>query len=281
MSRSLLMGFAIAVAFATTLSGASTVTLTGGCPAYVINASRSYITFNITNTGNGTATSLWMSVSFPGIDSVNATAAIQEIGPGAHYSKQFHLSRLPEQGSYVVNINANYMQAGNGYATVFPCMIYIGNIVGSPMLETASIKGNRFTVNITNTAPQSIEANVTAVVPPGFSVQNATKTVTVDSGRSAALHFDIASPAYNDASFPIIGELSYEYNGVHYAWMASAALVFGSTGAVGGGNGGSGMGLAGWIVGVVVVVIVVLIMVSIFQKRSGLKSKKENEEGAK
>jgi hypothetical protein len=265
--RNLLMGFAIVIALAVPLSGASTVTLTGGCPLYVINASHRYITFNIANTGDGTASDLLISASFPGIDARNSTAVIPNVGPDSNYSENFRLSSLVGRGSYAVNINATYVQSGSNYATVFPCIIYIGSLAGGPLQESVSIKGSTMTVNITNIAPQQIKAQVDAVVPPSFSVKNSTKPITVGADGRAELSFDIISPAYTDASFPVIGELSYEYNGTHYAQMGSAALVFGSVG--GPSAKGGGIGLMGLILAAVVIAILVLIIASLVLRHRG------------
>ncbi len=258
--KNLLMAFAILAAVAAPLSAASTVTLTGSCPLHLINSSRSYITFNVTNTGDGTASDLIISANFTGIDPQNATAVIPDVGPNSSYSKVFHLSSLVGQGSYAVNMKATYVQSGSNYATVFPCIIYIGSLAGGLLIEQVSVKGNRMSVNITNTAPQAIEAQVTAVVPPTFTVQNPDKAVTVEANGHTALYFTIAAPSYTDASFPIIGELSYEYNGTHYAQMASTALVFGAGGST---RGVGGLGPIGWALAAIIVVILVLIIASL------------------
>jgi hypothetical protein len=270
--KSILAAFAIVIALVVPLSAASTVTLTGGCPLYVINSSRSYITFNLTNSGNGTASDLLISANFAGISARNATQVIPNVEPQSSYSKQFYLNKLVGQGSYAVNINATYVQSGSNYATVFPCIIYIGSLAGGPLEESVSISGNKMLVNITNTAPQSIEAQIDAVVPPSFSVKNATKAVTIGADGHSSVYFNIVSPTYTQASFPVIGELSYEYNGTHYAQMGSAALIFGSGGVA---KSSGGIGLIGWILIVVVIIILVLIVVSVLVRRG--KGRKENQ----
>ncbi len=275
MYKNVLMGLAIVIAMVVPLSGAATVvTLTGGCPLYVINSTHSYITFNVTNNGNGTASDLQVYATFPGINTGNATypgitagnavAIIPNVEPGMTYSREFYLSKLVGRGSFAVNINATYAQAGSNYATVFPCIVYIGSLVGGPLQESVSISGNKMSVNVTNSAPQSLKAQVYAVVPPSFSVKNATMPITVVANGRAGLSFDIVSPTYTDASFPVIGELSYEYNGTHYAQMASAALVFGHGGSA---KVAGGMGLVGWILVVIIVVILVWIIASLLLKR--------------
>jgi hypothetical protein len=266
--KNLLAAFAIFIAFAIPLSNASTVTLTGGCPLYVINSSRSYITFNIDNTGNGTASDLWMSANFSGIDPQNAVAHIQEMGPNSSNTVQFYLSRFAGQGGYAVNINATYSQSGSTYTTVFPCIIYIGEQTSGLLNEVVSVKGKVMTVGITNIAPEAIEAQVDAVVSPAFSVKNGTRAVTVRADGHTELYFNITTPSYNDATYPVIGELSYEYNGTHYAQMGSAPLVFGSGGIqTANTGGGGGIGLTVWILAAVVAVIVILIAASLLMRR--------------
>lgn len=275
--KNILAAFAILIAFIVPLSAASTVTLTGGCPLYLINSSRSYITFNITNTGNGTASDLLVSAVFPGIDAHNQTQVIPTVAPNTNYARYFHLDKLIGQGSYAVNINATYVQSGSNYATVFPCIIYIGSLSGGPLLETVTVKGDRMNVSITNTAPQTIEAQVTAVVPPSFSVKNATKAVTITPDGRASVTFDVVTPNYNDASFPLIGELSYEANSTHYAQMASAALVFGSPVTTTSG----GIGFVTLILIIIIVVILVLIAVSFYLRMNAHKRHEHHEKKAK
>jgi hypothetical protein len=265
MQRGMAIWSLVSVALLVAISTASTVTLSGGCPLYVINQSRSYITFNVTNSGDGTASDMRISATFPGISAANSTIVIPSIGPNSSYSERFHLSNLVGFGSYAVNINATYVQSGSNYATVFPCIIYIGTLTGGPLFESVSVKGDRMSVNITNTEPQSFEAQVTAVVPPSFTVVNSTKAITVGADGHAGLYFDLVSPKYTDATFPVIGELSYEYNGTHYAQMASAALVFGSGASPS--NSGGGFGIVGLILAVIIVAIVALIVVSLIVGR--------------
>jgi hypothetical protein len=283
--KNIVAAFAIVIAFILPLSAASTVTLTGGCPLYLINSSRSYITFNITNTGNGTASDLQLNAVFPGIDAHNTTQIIPTVAPDTNYYKDFYLDKLIGEGSYAVNINATYVQSGSNYATVFPCIIYIGSLSGGPLLESVSVTGHIMNVTIRNTAAQSIEAQVTAVVPPSFSVKNATKAVTIAPDGKASVTFDVVTPNYNDASFPLIGELSYEANSTHYAQMASAALVFGSPVTT---TGGGGIGLVTLVLIIIIVVILVLIAVSFYLRMNAHKGhehhrqhheKKAEEEG--
>ncbi len=261
MNAKTLVVAAIAISLLVQISmSSSVVTLTGGCPLYVINSSRSYITFNVTNTGNGTASDLLISASFPGITTINATQVIPTVAPGVKYSKEFPLTHLIGQGSYAVNINATYVQGGSNYATVFPCIIYIGSLSGGPLIERVSVTGNRMYVNVTNTAPQSIEAQVTAVVPPEFTVKNSTKALTIAADGKASTYFDIITPSFSDASFPVIGELSYEYNNNHYAQMANGALTFGAQVAT---TSGGGLGPVLWALVIIVIIVLVLIVISL------------------
>jgi hypothetical protein len=274
--KNLFIALAVAVALIAPLAAASTVTLTGGCPTYTINSIRNYILFNVTNSGDGAASDLSMSVNFPGINSSSSTQTIQNVAPNSSYSRRFYLSSIPGQGSYAVNVNATYAQAGSSYATVFPCIVYVGSLAGGPLVETASVSGNRLYINVTNTASQEISANVTAVVPAAFKVSNPTKAIQVAPNGKAGIYFDVVAPSYTDASFPLIGELSYEYGSSHYAQMASAALVFSSGGAAGSGG---GIGLVGWGLVVIVIIILALIAVSIFVRVKGKGGKSQGSEG--
>ena len=256
------------IVFASILAAAplaSTVTLTGGCPAYPIGANSSYITFNVTNTGDGTAANLTISTGFPGVDSRNSTAIAPEVGPAAGYSHRFFLSSLPGQGSYALNINATYLQDGTRYSTVFPCIVYVGAIVQGPLVEAVSVSGGVMLVNITNSADQSVDAQLSVVVPPGFKASDPQRAAMVSAGGSSLLRFQISSPSYTGASFPVTGELSYSYNGIHYAQVASAAIAFGS-GATGG-----GIGLSGWVFIAMIVIILVLIAASLVLNRRGAR----------
>lgn len=263
--KNILAAIAVAIAILVPISGASVVTLTGGCPLNIVNSTNNYITFNLTNTGNGTASDFLVGANFTGISSANQTQVIPQLEPGASYSKRFYLSPQAVKalyGSYAINLNATYVQAGSNYATVFPCIIYIGSQVGGPLLESVSVSGDRLYVNVTNTGPQKIEAQVSAVIPPVFSVQAKTKAVTVAPDGKAGTVFNITTPNYNDASFPVIGELSYEYNGTHYAQMGSAAIVFGS----GGSTSGGGLSITMWALLGIIIVILILIVVSLLKR---------------
>ncbi len=267
-NKNVYIAFAVAVALVLQLSSASTVTLTGGCPSYIINSSNSYIAFNVTNTGNGAASDLTMSISFQGLSAANSTQVIALVSPNSSYTRKFPLSNVIGLGSYAVNVNATYVQSGSTYGTVFPCIVHIGSLAGGPLVAVASVKGNRLYLNVTNNAQQEIQANVVAVVPPGFKVANSTEVVNVPSNGKADVYFDVASPSYTDASFPLTGELSYEYQGYHYAQIASAAIVFGSSG-TGGGSGILGIGIVGLALIAIVVVILALIVLSVIFRRKG------------
>src|ERR1700733_1000124 len=101
--------FILPILLLLSIAGASTVTLTGSCYATIINQTNNYIQFNITNSGNGTATNLIIEPVVSGASLVNSTPiTIPLVAPNGAYPQKIYLDNFTIPGSYVEQFIVKY-----------------------------------------------------------------------------------------------------------------------------------------------------------------------------
>ena len=256
---------AVSISVIALLAGASTVTLTGSCYSNVINQSNNYITFNLANSGNGTATNLLIEPIIEGAAAENSTILIPLVAPGGRYSERVYLSNFTMPGSYAERFIARYSQGGTTFTTLFPCIAYIGRNAQSLIGITGlSARGGTLDVNMSNIADYPIIANISIFAPPSFSFTNGTRSVTISRYSVSNASFTFSSPKYSNAEFPVAVAISYSSNGVHYSTLAITSISYGS-GGLASAQGGSWILLAA--IGFVVAAVLALIVASVFINR--------------
>jgi hypothetical protein len=245
------------------LSAASTVTLTGTCSASIINQSSNYLTFNISNSGDGAATSLLLAPQIGGATTSNLTATIPLVSPGSNYTTKFYLSNFTEPGSYADYLMASYSQGASTFVTVFPCLVNLMEKTQS-LLQITDINrtGSRLNVTVVNIAEYPIDTNVIIKASPAFKVQPAQVPLHMDPNSQSTAVFNISVPDYTGAQFPVVAAVSYSNSGVHYATLKFTVVNFAA-------QSNSSLGVPVVTIGIVAVIIIllVLILISFLKKR--------------
>jgi hypothetical protein len=260
------------------MAAASTVTLTGTCYSTIINKTNNYITFNITNSGNGTATNFLIVPEIDGASTPNTTISIPLVAPGGAYSERIYLSNFTIPGSYVERFVARYSQGSSTFTTLFPCLVQIGQNAHSILYITNITRGKRgdnISVNISNIADYPIAAQVSVYAPPDFTVVNPTKNVTMQYGLTSTPFAISTQTQYTNFEFPITVAASYVSGNVHYATERTISI-----GASAGTSSAFTANLLLFGIVVLVVVIVALIVLSVILKKGkgGAEHHHETEE---
>lgn len=251
------------------LSAASTVTLTGSCYQKIINRTSNYMVFNLTNSGNGTATNFLIFPVTDGANALNTTISIPLVAPGGAYSERIYLSNFTIPGSYVERLVARYSQGASTFSTLFPCLVQINQNTQSLLAVTNITKSKNsgnLSVSISNIANYPITAQVSVYAPPDFTVANPTRNITLRQYSSTNASFAISTPQYTNSEFPIAVAVSYISGNVHYATLADTTISFGA--------GSTASPLTGnlliyGIVALIAVIIVLIALSVILKKRKG------------
>lgn len=228
-----LLIFLISMLLLLGIVGASTVTLTGTCYSQVLNQTNNYIQFNITNSGNGTATDMLIEPVLTGASPANATNATIEIplvAPGGNYPTRFFVDNFSNvSGSYVERFIVRYAQGSSTFTTLFPCLISIGRSAHSLLAVTTVGKlNNNVYVNVSSIATFPIDAEVDVYAPSEFSVAQPTRNITIEQQSDYNVTFPISTPAFTNSEFPIAVAVSYVSDNVHYSTLAITTVDFGA-----------------------------------------------------
>ncbi|MDE1871064.1 MAG: hypothetical protein KGI06_02380 [Candidatus Micrarchaeota archaeon] len=211
------------------IAGASTVTLTGTCYSNLVNNTNNFIQFNLTNSGNGTATNLAIVPLIQGASTNNTAVTIPIVAPGTSYPEKIYLYNFTTPGTYVERFLVRYSQGTSTFETIFPCLTDF--VVGTQSMLTVSNLGETsngsIVVNITNAAAYPIDSQVTLYAPPAFNVTMPIKNATIDSHGVATVSFDVTPPSYTNAKFPVAVGVAYMRSGIHYSTLAVTTITFG------------------------------------------------------
>jgi hypothetical protein len=220
----------LALALVVGLAGASTVTLTGTCYSGVVDQPNNYILFNLTNSGNGTATNLVITPLIDGAAPNNTTITLPFVAPGSTYSEHIYVWNFTTAGSYVERFLVRYNQGTNVFTTVFPCLAdFLQGAQSMLAITRLGESGNNAQINISNIANYSINSQITVYAPPSFVVVPPSKNVTINGNGRATASFVINPPAFTNAEFPVAIGVSYIKDGVHYATLAITTITFAGT----------------------------------------------------
>lgn len=226
----------LAVASHVAAQGSITVTLTGTCSGATVNQTYDYINFSLSNSGTGPASSVTLVPDFTGATPTNSTVTVSLIAPGNTSITRFYLGNLSNStlpGSYVEYITAEYSQGSSGFATVFSCMVDILRQTQS-LVQILNISRTKTGENVTvlNLADYPVSANITLYASPAFQVEPKAGFVsTVAPESQETLQFNVTTPSYENASFPLIAAVSYANGGYHYAASRATIIAFASPGA--------------------------------------------------
>ena len=258
-----LLIIAIAV-LAVGMAGASTVTLTGSCRSGIINATNNSMQFNISNSGNGTASEMLIEPEISGAQLAgNSTILIPFVEPGISYPQRILFSNLTMPGSYVERFVVRYSQGASTFTTVFPCLVNINRRAVSLLAITGITRtGDRLVMNISNMADYPITAEVSAYAPQDFVLSRPVQNMTVNGYSLSNATFAFVPPSITDAVFPISVVVSYSRNGTHYSTLAITTIAFGSKS-----SGGSGLSYIILASIAVVAVLAALIVLSVIRGR--------------
>ena len=248
------------------IAGASTVTLTGTCRSNFINQTHNYITFNLTNSGNGSATDMVIEPVIQGASALNSTISIPLVAPGTAYDERIYLQNFTMPGSYVEKFVARYSQGSSTFITLFPCPITIGQSAPSLVgILGFNYNNNNLQVNLSNMADYPINAQVSVYASPSFTIFNSTQNLTLKKYTLANVSFGVATPKYTDAEFPVAVVVSYVRNNLHYSALGVYTITFGS---------GHGLlysilegNLLLFAIAGLIIIIVILIVISILKKK--------------
>lgn len=204
-----------------------TITLTGSCNASLINSSNNSFTFNIGNSGNGSATNMALIPLLNGASTRNTSVTIPTVSPNATYSVRFYLDNFTLPGSYAEYIYASYYQGSTSFTTLFPCELSIGKRVSSDIVVLSmNYSHGALDLVLFNAGHMRTDANVSIKAPLSFSVTPSHKNVILDPQSPSSVEFNITHPNYTGASFPLAASASYVYNGTHYASSAITVVSF-------------------------------------------------------
>lgn len=241
---------------------ADTVTLSGSCQSQIINQSASYLLFNLSNSGNGTATNLMLIPEIEGATTPNSIINIPLIGPSSSYTTRFYLDNFTMPGGYVEYITVKYSQGSTDFLTIFPCIAQLSNNTQS-LLDILNISrtGSRINVTVYNLANYPIYANVTVRAPPLFNVSpKSGQYVSISSKSKSDIFFNLSTPSYTSARFPIVAAVSYVNDSVHHASMNVYTINFAAS------THSSGI-LTTIIIIAVILILLILIILSILMRR--------------
>jgi len=258
------------------LAFSSTVTLTGTCYSKLVNSTDNYMTLNITNSGNGTATNLLIEPSLQGA-TTNTSILLPIVAPSSTYLEKIYFQNFTKPGSYVENFVTRYSQGSSTFITFFPCLVNINQNAPSAIgITSLALKNKLIRVNISNIADYPITAQISVYTPPSFTVLNSTKNITVNKDSNSNVSFSISTPQYTNAQFPIAVAVSYVNSNVHYSSLAVSSISFG------GGTGSISSILEGngilFVILAIIIIIIVLIIFSILKNRKD-EHNKGNQEG--
>ena len=262
--------YLIAVAaalFSPAIAFSSTVTLSGTCGQAVISAPNGYLAFNLSNTGNGTASDLLVQPSGAGLRQ-NASV-INTIPPDSRDSITFPVNSVNEPGSYAVNLGVTYDQQGTTFSTVFPCIVNIGTASASAVFEHVNYSNRTVFAKLMSESNSTLNLTATAVLPSGFYTPGSQRHMLLAPYGSANLSFNLTLPSHESATLPAAVELAYSLGGVHYAYLSTVLISLSGPTASGHGH---GIGFVNAVFAIVIAVLSCLIVASIIVRRRGVRN---------
>jgi hypothetical protein len=155
----------------------------------------------------------------------NATV-INEVLPGSSESIGFPVNSVSVPGSYAVNFEVTYDQQGSKFSTLFPCIVNIGTASESLVSDNVSYGSRVLRAKLMSGSNSTINVTATAVLPNGFYTSEPQRNLSIAPYGEKNLSFNVTLPDYGSATLPAAVELSYVYDGLHYAYFSTTSIVF-------------------------------------------------------
>jgi hypothetical protein len=125
---------------------------------------------------------------------------------------------------------------------------------------------------MTSISPNTTRVRLQLIAPPGFSVNNASREVSLRPYSLSKQSFNMTPPNYTGATLPIIAEISYIDAGTHYASYSVALITLGLQ------NGKqTGFGLLTYAFIAIIAILIVLIVASLIKSSRRKKNKEVPE----
>jgi hypothetical protein len=216
---------AIMAAIFATILGLSTTTnaasMTGGCFHTLVNGTTDYMTFELSNVGNGIATNLIVTSELSGASTFNPVQNISSINSDKSAALNFFLYNFSLPGSYAEGFVVQYTQSGVTQFAVFPCILNVSQqTIIEVYLAGTSFSNGEFTATMFNIGEMPINANVSVLAPPGFQVSPKIHRINIQPGLSEDANFNVLFPQNAllvNGSYPLAIMFSYVRSNIHYA----------------------------------------------------------------
>ncbi len=194
----------VSVAALSAISSAYTVTLTGSSSLGAITNAHSYMTFNLSNSGDGPAQQVAISPIISGATTNQSEIYIPSLNANTSNVSKIYLQNLSSNGTYIESFVVVYNQGSSTFVTLYPCEQYINKFTQSSLLiANMTQKGGKVEASMLNYGPYAIDANVSFLTSPLYALQNATRneTVSIAPGGIATVSFGY-KPIVGNYSFP-------------------------------------------------------------------------------
>ncbi len=245
---------------------ADTITLTGTCSQSIVNATNNHITFNLSNSGNGTATNILLLPRVSGGITANTSMHANILAPDSAIGFDIYMHNLSYPGSYAQNFLVEYGQGSSAFIALFPCIVpIISNAQGAVVVGSVSNpSGSLYNATIENPS-FPVNAVVQVAVPPELSAKPQSFNLTLGQSSVSQISYNVTPIVSEVGTFTSAIEVSYIYEGMHYASMRAFGVSIGSHAAAGTGN------FTLIAIGAVIICIIILLILSVI--RGGGKAK--------
>ncbi|MCL5430029.1 MAG: hypothetical protein M1504_00960 [Candidatus Marsarchaeota archaeon] len=258
--------------FGTAYSG--TVTLTGTCHSTL---SSNYVNFTISNSGNDSATDMYVTPYLFGMGNGSAASASYAglLGPGQNYSHSFYINSAPIHGTYAIGFITSYSQGGSAFSAAFPCLASFGAVEGSGISigNIAQSKGDYLEATIYNNRSTAVNATVYAIAPYSLEILPKSISLSLNPGSYKNVSFEVNSSIPDGiGAFTLAIAAEYTVNGTHHATMSTYDMKAGSSVVQIGV--GENRYLPEEIIGTIIIMLVALIITSLLKSKGAKKAKR-------
>ncbi len=243
-----------------------TVTLTGTCTKAV---SQNNMIFSLSNSGNDTAYNIHIIPTIYNTQTNSSYYVSPSIGPNGVFVANILLQNITANGTYVDYMTVAYQQGGSVFSALFPCSASFNTETNSQVLLSKNITylNGIYYINVTafNAGKTGVMANISVLLPEGFSYLNQNYNKTYISGLA---HQSYIFKVKNNVGGSYSGAIAAQYsnNGLSYGTFLSLVL----------GQGTTSQKIAGGInffyIGIVAIILILIALII----RATLKKKASN-----
>ncbi len=219
------------------MARADTITLTGTCSPSVVNATHDYIEFNLSNSGNGTATDILLLPKISGASSYNQSVSANILAPESTLQFMVYAHNLSYPGDYAENFLVEYGQGSSTFIALFPCLVPVLARTQSAVLIEDVANSSRSAYNATIVNPSyPVNASVQVVVPEELTARPSAFNVELNTTVPSRISFNVTPLASGVGTFTSAIEASYVYKGMHYASLQTFGVSIGAAASGGSGD---------------------------------------------